>query len=113
MLSKREAWATIFQSTPLIRGATCRVTLDATLYCGISIHAPHTRSDYIIGTDHVFPFISIHAPHTRSDLVHRADDSRIQKISIHAPHTRSDHALSVILIPLASISIHAPHTRSD
>ena len=59
--------AAIFQSTPLIRGATC-VAVGIFIGMKISIHAPHTRSDVSVTTqDSEVVEISIHAPHTRSD----------------------------------------------
>ncbi len=57
----------LFQSTPLIRGATEGVLKDIRPDV-ISIHAPHTRSDVILITSFLVTLlISIHAPHTRSD----------------------------------------------
>ena len=123
----------IFQSTPLIRGATIRRVEDVVVVV-ISIHAPHTRSDISIRHRLALAVhISIHAPHTRSDIT-LARDGTATFISIHAPHTRSDfHLLHVShsetdfnprpsyeerrrgtrLAPGKKISIHAPHTRSD
>ena len=61
----------LFQSTPLIRGATLS-RFSITDSEEISIHAPHTRSD---GTSSlgckICDKISIHAPHTRSDALSR------------------------------------------
>ena len=79
---------------------------------GISIHAPHTRSDSPSSAATKRGDISIHAPHTRSDCrktgwdrsfwifqstllirgatIFLATSSADDNISIHAPHTRSD-----------------------
>ena len=78
----------------------------------ISIHAPHARSDGVVGLIGGFVDISIHAPHARSDGQAWELDSEDEEISIHAPHARSDldfhsHAQKT------AISIHAPHARSD
>ena len=56
-----------FQSTPLIRGATQRHQVPLASR-EISIHAPHTRGDpHDCHTSTVTSDISIHAPHTRGD----------------------------------------------
>ena len=55
----------------------------------ISIHAPHTGSDFFIVSNFRPEFISIHAPHTGSDRCHTSRDCGAE-ISIHAPHTGSD-----------------------
>ena len=55
--------------------------------------------------------ISIHAPHARSDPVCRRVEVQ-ETISIHAPHARSDKNIKTPLRD-ADISIHAPHARSD
>ena len=100
----------------------------------ISIHAPHARSDAILGTARETARISIHAPHARSDddlvavqleigefqstLLMRGATwpgpckSQRHCISIHAPHARSDCARSGAA-RCWDISIHAPHARSD
>ena len=104
-------WLSAFQSTLLMRGATgtkVGMYYDAV---GISIHAPHARSDSESACpdcvdQHFNPRssceerqlslscsvedgISIHAPHARSDN-RKGCDSLSQRISIHAPHARSD-----------------------
>ena len=103
---------------------------------GISIHAPHARSDLLSDCHHTNQAaISIHAPHARSDGKHemklvlefefqstllmrgatsriQADDGSDDYISIHAPHARSD-AGTRFAYPTHQISIHAPHARSD
>ena len=106
----------LFQSTPLIRGATAAQGAEA-LRREISIHAPHTRGDQERSDEqqHKQDFnprpsyegrpedalrlacvhvISIHAPHTRGDKIH-VGASRCYRISIHAPHTRGDDMLGV------------------
>ena len=55
-----------FQSTLLMRGAT-NADLGLRQFTGISIHAPHARSDLRAYRARHAPHISIHAPHARSD----------------------------------------------
>ena len=80
---------------------------------GISIHAPHARSDRPESLCLIHPLsISIHAPHARSD--DGVDNLSIyDMISIHAPHARSDCFKFVPKPSTLRISIHAPHARSD
>ena len=60
----------IFQSTLPARGATAdAVLLEQRL--GISIHAPRTGSDLIVGVPCADFEISIHAPRTGSDRTTR------------------------------------------
>ena len=96
--------AEIFQSTLLIRGATRRRTLSrarqghfnprssyeerlsivipAVLEIGISIHAPHTRSDLALASQPInLIFISIHAPHTRSDARQIRDEQSLSNFN--------------------------------
>ena len=80
---------TVFQATLLMRGATAQRGA-LTLSSGISIHAPHARSDILPMSALSNLTISIHAPHARSDLG-PALGGLGGRISIHAPHTRSDH----------------------
>ena len=56
--------------------------------------------------------ISIHAPHARSDDIGDLRTEITQLISIHAPHARSDEAMKEGALDVV-ISIHAPHARSD
>ena len=123
-----------FQSTLLMRGATLTVGRFTRIFChfnprssceerpernraalerlGISIHAPHARSDKGNHTHHAkTEQISIHAPHARSDI-NDLDGTRVENISIHAPHARSD-IMRKNGHPCIAISIHAPHARSD
>ena len=55
----------------------------------ISIHAPRTGSDKVVGGHAECFGISIHAPRTGSDKVKELPDD-LQAISIHAPRTGSD-----------------------
>ena len=55
-----------FQSTLLMRGATF-IKMILPREGGISIHAPHARSDVAELRLYVLQVISIHAPHARSD----------------------------------------------
>ena len=79
--------------------------------CGISIHAPHTRSDTKIAKlfeeliDNFNPRPSYEERHRRLPGIHPAFP-----ISIHAPHTRSDTA---ILSPLHFSSFHPPFSRTS
>ena len=77
----------LFQSTPPIRGATCWIWSRGVFrsfnprppYEGrqdgfrgliiivVSIHAPHTRGDFLVFDSIHKPLVSIHAPHTRGD----------------------------------------------
>ena len=60
-----------FQSTLLMRGATC-IAVRLQLFRRISIHAPHARSDIVSTCVRlVVVVISIHAPHARSDTARR------------------------------------------
>ena len=102
----------IFQSTLLMRGATSWLHTVRTLpthfnprssceerlrhahaelrRAGISIHAPHARSDADCDCNDSSTAISIHAPHARSDLDALGLSEEDLQISIHAPHARSD-----------------------
>ena len=123
-----------FQSTLLMRGATCHLRLfrrradfnprssceerrvhekDDLLGDGISIHAPHARSDDDNPKVCDRHPISIHAPHARSDFIVDDCGKALNDISIHAPHARSDRSADRRVPTLAHISIHAPHARSD
>ena len=65
--------------------------MDLAAASGISIHAPHTRSDPYRFVLAAFPWgISIHAPHARSDEGDVVSSVLGLDISIHAPHARSD-----------------------
>ena len=147
----------IFQSTLLMRGATQRasraryrvINFNPRSSCeerpgerkigddviGISIHAPHARSDEFMkkmtflemefqstllmrGATTTIPKY-VTAIQFQSTLLMRGatpegiggDDGRA--ISIHAPHARSDSAGQAQNIARTAISIHAPHARSD
>ena len=124
----------LFQSTLLMRGATCRYGLRQVAHaahfnprssCEERLEQAALQSD---------AHISIHAPHARSDI-RDSDLDALTLISIHAPHARSDVSLAytsraignfnprssceerrirvVIVITALRISIHAPHARSD
>ena len=89
-----------------------QVAIALALAEGISIHAPHARSDVAEMYNNRDCQISIHAPHARSDSSNRCCQ-RQALISIHAPHARSDANLVFVLAYPSKISIHAPHARSD
>ena len=80
----------LFQSTPLMRGATAFVGREVERV-DVSIHAPHARGDGL--------------PHVVGNL-------RVE-VSIHAPHARGDSLLDRILSKYPLVSIHAPHARGD
>ena len=122
-----------FQSTLLMRGATPLV--DARLANrGISIHAPHARSDLMTAKNMsllIFQSTLLMRGATNFLSLFNVADN----ISIHAPHARSDEFMkkmtflemefqSTLLMRGATeespsiriqevISIHAPHARSD
>ena len=101
-----------FQSTLLMRGAT-RQSARAHLLVGISIHAPHARSDLTDEVDEIRALqISIHAPHARSDKLDKAGQDAVaefQSTLLMRGATRCDLAQD----GRPDISIHAPHARSD
>ena len=124
-----------FQSTLLMRGATRAQLGGGGVDAGISIHAPHARSDFFVEftmDDIEFQSTLLMRGATRypailadglclfqSTLLMRGATISIDvilllylNISIHAPHARSDcQPLSEFY--LNHISIHAPHARSD
>ena len=123
----------IFQSTPLIRGATVGISKVAFSDLYFNPRPSYEERLFLARLHRLPPYfnprpsyeerrrrtdagtlsesISIHAPHTRSD--HRMPFSfHLPQISIHAPHTRSDGEGRTDL-QAGLISIHAPHTRSD
>ena len=124
----------IFQSTLLMRGATCcalsravcRLYFNPRSSCeerrrsrrlalrfrnfnprSSCEERPAARKCIGIATRR----ISIHAPHARSDVFLLAV-GHVVDISIHAPHARSDFVAWAGQHP-QMISIHAPHARSD
>ncbi|BBB49048.1 hypothetical protein Pelsub_P2279 [Pelolinea submarina] len=124
-----------FQSTPPMRGATCKI-MCAVIYQAIFQSTPPMRGATLFWfTWRVAIFhISIHAPHAGSDLFQRLVKPMIVVfqstppmrgatlsflragvqgyISIHAPHAGSDR-LRQFGVFLIQISIHAPHAGSD
>ena len=126
---------TAFQSTLLMRGATCIVNVP-TRDMIISIHAPHARSDDPwIDALVSWTKISIHAPHARSDDIldtFGALEDTFQSTLLmrgatcrggndagceHDFNPRSsceERRLSTRKrLQSSGISIHAPHARSD
>ena len=56
--------------------------IPAVLEIGISIHAPHTRSDLALASQPIdLIFISIHAPHTRSDARQIRDEQSLSNFN--------------------------------
>ena len=58
--------ASLFQSTPLMRGATNELA-SGPLAVLVSIHAPHARGDFHWSGKVKDMTVSIHAPHARGD----------------------------------------------
>ena len=58
----------LFQSTPLMRGATGRIDVISD-NAVVSIHAPHARGDLRLLKLRHHRLVSIHAPHARGDLM--------------------------------------------
>ena len=82
----------VFQSTLLMRGAT-KSSRAARRALKISIHAPHARSDkLIVGAPAAFSIFQSTLL-MRGATVTTADIEAAIKISIHAPHARSDLAI--------------------
>ena len=78
----------LFQSTPLLRGATV-VHVHADLVRDVSIHAPLARGDIIFIGCSMDRYVSIHAPLARGDFLRQLFQQR-QRVSIHAPLARGD-----------------------
>ena len=102
----------VFQSTLPIRGATFYTT-DGVLWMDISIHTPHTGSDWGLGRVMVSILISIHTPHTGSDFFRQRQSSGSRSnFNPHSPYgERREDILQIMCSAL--ISIHTPHTGSD
>ena len=101
-----------FQSTLLMRGAT-RVTRQSSRTRRYFNPRSSCEERPLLSFISAWrQGISIHAPHARSDLG-EADELVKVNISIHAPHARSDRFFCMTALFCASISIHAPHARSD
>ena len=81
---------TEFQSTLLMRGATCACSLRS---LAVQNFNPRSSCEERLGflqASGKSAHISIHAPHARSDVRRLARRSDHRQISIHAPHARSD-----------------------
>ena len=102
----------LFQSTLLMRGATCLEVRDGALVQAFQSTLLMRGATMPDAPAYGVELISIHAPHARSDGTENPDPRR-QLISIHAPHARSDETIRDWFAKLDSISIHAPHARSD
>ena len=122
----------LFQSTPLMRGATSSPGTWREPRA-VSIHAPHARGDPATSVGRAFPRcfnprpscegrrgykgrryrerVSIHAPHARGDAF-QGDRPFDAQVSIHAPHARGDVRVNPAA-PKILVSIHAPHARGD
>ena len=85
---------------------------DNVVWNGISIHAPHARSDmaYVALTLSAAYFNPRSSCEER--LAHLLAGEGRPPISIHAPHARSDVG-KIYWRHQKEISIHAPHARSD
>ena len=83
------------------------------LYCSISIHAPHTGRDVPrSGPAHPPLCISIHAPHTGRDYGKQLSSWYCIHFNPRAPYG-ARHGLEQRLPVNNRISIHAPHTGRD
>ncbi len=80
----------LFQSAPLLRGATTRGTARHPLR-RVSIRAPLARGDYMYDHNHGKLCVSIRAPLARGDAAH-GGDPRGADVSIRAPLARGDTA---------------------
>ena len=80
----------MFQSTPLMRGATFCISTCCVMVYSVSIHAPHARGDYVYSFASSAYFVSIHAPHARGDSMVCIGHGGFLLVSIHAPHARGD-----------------------
>ena len=102
----------IFQSTPLIRGATHSqliILLLSLIFQSTPLIRGATPLDDFRTSMHNFnPRPSYEERQDKYCVIHP-----LMYISIHAPHTRSDAGRSFLVIGRNHISIHAPHTRSD
>ena len=125
---------TVFQSTPLMRGATQSIqSLDLLCYyfnprsscegrlsvwCSTPPRpafqsTPLMRGATLVGVLlQLLLVISIHAPHARGDDIATPTLIASSRISIHAPHARGDRCFGGPVLE-AVISIHAPHARGD
>ena len=101
-----------FQSTLLMRGATSKAGRRAYRQAGISIHAPHARSDIIFCRS--CREISYFNP--RSSCEERLEQSTIiQNNTNFNPRSSCEERQQIIFNLTIDflISIHAPHARSD
>ena len=123
----------LFQSTPLMRGATDRAAGNRG-GSGVSIHAPHARGDQSFTRSSMrsclFQSTPLMRGATRSQsriptrtrfqstpLMRGATTTVLQPqifkfVSIHAPHARGDAHIAPMR-GVRSVSIHAPHARGD
>ena len=101
-----------FQSTPLMRGETLRLTPVAALICAFQSTPPRARGDEGGADATPLWYISIRSPLTRGDEG-GADATPLWYISIRSPLTRGDHEQLVGYLGQNTISIHFPHTRGD
>ena len=100
-----------FQSTLPARGAT-RTGISQRVTWMISIHAPRTGSDGVVGQDYPPIRISIHAPRTGSDSLLRQNGRTGRHFNPRSPH--GERRMPIIWENIAlAISIHAPRTGSD
>ncbi len=86
--SGNELGRAVFQSAPLMRGATSIGRGDAEDVV-VSIRAPHARGDWAHGEFNGVLVVSIRAPHARGDGADH-DAGLPALVSIRAPHARGD-----------------------
>ena len=93
----------MFQSTPLMRGAT-RHTLYNVPCVNVSIHAPHARGDMWISSLRSMARLFQSTPLMRGATASPGCRGTRCRVSIHAPHARGDLVLSGLMYPALSFN---------
>ena len=104
--------ASMFQSTPPVRGATTRSGKLANPYVCFNPRPPCGERPSLCSLSRLLLPVSIHAPRAGSDqsgLIHRSK----WQVSIHAPRAGSDGWSGNKCGGNAVVSIHAPRAGSD
>ena len=102
---------TMFQSTPLMRGATGAHD-DPHQPREVSIHAPHARGDFSNFVAGCKTDVSIHAPHARGDIITPINVAMTIGFNPR-PSCEGRHLLEGAGVRRVRVSIHAPHARGD
>ena len=101
-----------FQSTLLMRGATCRLEIDA-IFDSISIHAPHARSDTPLRIS-IWNIRLYFNPRSSCEERHGLACQYPVYFDFNPRSSCEErHHSSIPAHSLSLISIHAPHARSD